>query len=94
MFADDLTVWKTEPAVVTLATALTTINNTIAAWTTERDIVLAEDKCETILFTNYAKDPKAERHSQGHCHPREGRCSFFLAPIWTEGSLSTLTLTI
>ena len=69
MFADDLTVWKTGPDVATLASALTTLNNAIANWTTETNMVLAEDKCETILFSHYAKDPKLQVLVKGIATP-------------------------
>ena len=57
MFADDLTIWKTGPDVAQLAAALSIITDTIVQRTTTSNMILAEEKCETILFTNHAKDP-------------------------------------
>ena len=58
MFADDLTIWKSGPVVKTLGTALTAIATAVVDWAADNNMILAEEKCETILFTNYAKDPE------------------------------------
>jgi len=57
MFADDLTLWKTGPDVEALSLHLNVLTDVVATWAAEAKMLLAEDKCETILFTHHAGDP-------------------------------------
>ena len=69
MFADDLTIWKSGPAVRDLDAPINLVVDAIAQWAAKTNMVLAEAKCETILFSNFPGDPAPQISVQGFSTP-------------------------
>jgi len=69
MFADDLTIWKTEPNIESSTLSIKRILVKIEEWSGENNMEVSADKTEIILFSNYHKDPKPKVEFKGKIVP-------------------------